>query len=74
MRFLRSEEHVERWCREAGHDRGASLSLEQAWELARSWYGDRLSPDWRPLTRDRAQDLLTDVGLTGPFWDLVAPP
>jgi hypothetical protein len=74
MRFLRSEEHVERWCRRAGLERGVSLALEQAWALGRAWFGDRLASSWRPLSRERAQTILAEVGLTGPFWDLVAPP
>jgi hypothetical protein len=51
-----------------------SLPLARAWELARRWYGDRLSPGWRPLSPARAQALLSSVGLDGPFWELVAPP
>ena len=65
---------MERWCQGAGLERGVSLSLERAWALARAWYGDRLSPEWRPRARSGAQALLVEVGLTGPFWELVAPP
>lgn len=46
------------------------MSPEQCWELARGWYGDKLSPDWRRPTADDAQALLTRIGLTDPFWQL----
>ena len=41
------------------------------WPLTLAWYGDRLSPDWRPPTVDRLQLLLTAAGLTDPFWQLI---
>jgi hypothetical protein len=61
MRLVRSADEV---------DGGAVLDLEQLWELAQVWYGDRLDPDWRPRTRDESQRLLADVGLDGEFWEL----
>ena len=60
MRLLRSGEVSE----------GAVVQLPTLLRLARRWYGDRLDPDWRPRTRDQSQAILTDVGLTGPFWEL----
>ena len=41
-------------------------------ELARRWYGDRLSPDWSPRTLEQSQRILDALGLTGPFWRLDA--
>ena len=55
-------------------DRGAVLSSEQTWMLARAWYPDRRAADWRPWTRDETQDVLASVGLTGAFWDLPPGP
>jgi hypothetical protein len=49
---------------------GELMGLQQLWELAAVWYGDRLDPDWSPRTRDESQRLLADVGLDGPFWEL----
>ena len=60
MRLLRSGE--------APH--GEVVDLPTLFRLARRWYGDRLDPDWRPRTRDQSQAILTEVGLTGPFWEL----
>jgi hypothetical protein len=38
--------------------------------LARRWYGNRLSPAWRPRTREESQGILASVGLVGEFWRL----
>jgi len=49
---------------------GAVVELPRLFELARRWYGDRLSPDWRPRSREASQAILSDVGLVGDFWRL----
>jgi hypothetical protein len=61
MRLLRSGSEV---------TEGELVSLDTLQELARRWYGDRLSPDWRPRTLEASQAILDDVGLTGDFWRL----
>jgi hypothetical protein len=61
MRLLRSGSEV---------TEGALVDLPTLQRLARRWYGDRMSPDWRPRTRDLSQAILDEVGLTGPFWRL----
>jgi hypothetical protein len=48
------------------------MSPEQCWQLAREWYADKLSPDWRRKAADEAQAALTQIGLTGSFWNLQA--
>jgi hypothetical protein len=70
MLLFRSEQHVDRWCRQWNRELGGMLSLEQGWHLARLWYGDRLSPAWRPFNAQEAQDVFAKVGLKGDFWDL----
>jgi hypothetical protein len=70
MLLFRSEQHVDRWCSQWGRARGGTLSLGQGWKLARLWYGDRLSPDWRPKTPSEAESVFRDVGLVGEFWKL----
>jgi hypothetical protein len=70
MLAFRSEEHVDRWCRTRRIPRGACFSLEQAWQLGRAWYADRLSPDWRRATSAEAEDIFAGIGLTGDFWGL----
>jgi hypothetical protein len=70
MLAFRSEEHVDRWCRISGVSRGASFSLQQAWQLGRAWYADKLSPDWRRATPEEAEAAFAGIGLTGDFWRL----
>lgn len=70
MLAFRSEAHVQRWCERRRIPRGASFGLDQAWQLARGWYGDKLSPDWRRATPAEAEALFAEVGLTGEFWRL----
>ncbi|HJP65777.1 MAG TPA: hypothetical protein VKA30_05670 [Actinomycetota bacterium] len=70
MLLFRSEEHVDRWCRDRGMDRGGLLSLAQLGGLAWRWHADRLSASWHRKTPDEAQAIFDDLGLTGPFWRL----
>jgi hypothetical protein len=44
--------------------------MEQAWELARGWYGGKMSAEWRRATLEEAEALLRRIGLTGEFWSL----
>jgi hypothetical protein len=68
MDLFRSEGHVTRWL--AGREPGATIPVGKLSELAHAWWGDRLSPDWRPRTRDESQAILDRLGLTGGFWRL----
>ena len=70
MLVFRSEVHVDSWCRAKGMPRGAVLSIRQLWGLARAWYGDRLSKQWRRKTPEQAEQIFDEVGLSGPFWKL----
>jgi hypothetical protein len=68
MLLFRSEEHVVTWL--AGRPPGTSMSLTEICDLAHAWWGNRLTPDWRPRTRDESQAILDSLGLSGPFWQL----
>ena len=70
MLVFRSEAHVDRWCEAKGIPKGAILSIRQLWGLARAWYGDRLSPEWRRRTPEEAEEIFKEIGLTGPFWEV----
>jgi hypothetical protein len=70
MLLFRSEEHVLRWCGQWNLARGATMPIDVAWRLAFEWYKDRLKPDWRRRTRDEAQALFQQLGLTSQFWEL----
>jgi hypothetical protein len=73
MLLFRSEEHVAAGYRRRGIPTGATLSLEQQWELARIWYADRMSPDWRRRTAEEAEAVFASLGLVGDFWRLTGP-
>jgi hypothetical protein len=71
MLFFRGEEHVERWCQQWNLPRGAMLSLEQAWKLARAWFhDDRGAPQWQRPTVGEVEALFASLNLAGPFWQL----
>ena len=71
MLLFRSEEHVDRWSRAWGLPRGATLTPETAWRLARAWFAaDRREPQWRRYTVEETEALLGELGLDGPFWQL----
>ena len=70
MLLFRSEEHAKAWSRSRGLPMGALMSLEQQWDLARIWYADRMSPDWRRRTPEEAEQVFRSVGLAGDFWRL----
>ena len=68
MLLFRSEAHLDRWL--AGREPGTTLPIGKLAELANAWWADRLSPDWRPRTREQSQAILDGLGLTGTFWRL----
>jgi hypothetical protein len=70
MLGFRSEAHVDRWCNARDLPRGGLLTADQAWQLARAWYQDKLKPSWRRHTLEEAEALLQGIGLTGAFWSL----
>jgi hypothetical protein len=67
MLLFRSEEHLERWLEERALDRGATLTIDQCWRLASSWYRDRMERGWRRRTPEEAEQAFASIGLTGPF-------
>ncbi len=68
MNLFRSEEHVGRWLGDS--DPGATIPVTTLCALAHAWWDDRLSPGWRPHSRDQNQAILDGLGLDGPFWRL----
>ena len=70
MLLFRSEEHLSRWLSDRDVERGATMTVEQQWQLATEWYSDRLDPDWRRRSAEEAQHVFDRCGLTGPFWQL----
>ena len=68
MNLFRSEEHIARWL--GDREPGATIPVTTLADLASAWWHDRLSPDWRPHTREQNQAILDRLGLTGGFWQL----
>ena len=71
MLLFRSEGHVRRWTEERASP-GAVFAPHQGWRLAQAWFSDRLEPGWRRRTPEEAHVIFASIGLTGPFWDLLA--
>jgi hypothetical protein len=69
--LFRPGERIQRWPagREPGEP-GATISVTTLSELAHAWWGDRISPGWRPRTREHNRAILDRLGLTGDFWHL----
>jgi hypothetical protein len=68
MLVFRSEAHVTTWL--DGRAPGSTIPITRLAYLANAWWSSRLSPDWRPRTREENQAILDRLGLTGPFWSL----
>jgi hypothetical protein len=66
MNVFRSEDHIDEWL--GGRAPGATITVTKLSELAHAWWHDRVSPDWRPHTRDHNQAILDRLALTGSFW------
>ena len=49
---------------------GVTIPVTTLCDLAHAWWGDRLSPAWRPRTREESQAILDSLGLAGDFWRL----
>ena len=68
MLLFRGEEHVER----SGEPRGGSMTPEQLWRLADTWYRDRADPGWGRRSAEEAEAIFAEIGLSGDFWKLRA--
>jgi hypothetical protein len=74
IRLACRREHVEAWAAANGERVGAMVGLPTMWRLGKVWYGDRLHDDHRRRTSEEAAAVFTELGLTGPFWDMGVPP
>jgi hypothetical protein len=59
---------VIRWCDDRSLPRGAFISLDVCWRLARAWYPERLNQGWRRKNAQETQAVFDGLGLTGDFW------
>jgi len=69
MLLFRSEEHVNRWCRDRNLRRRPILSLEQLWQMALAWYENRLTVESRRPGAEEITEIFARLGLTDPFWN-----
>ncbi|HUF52778.1 MAG TPA: hypothetical protein VMR52_03250 [Dehalococcoidia bacterium] len=72
MLLFRSEEHVARWLEQRQMKPGSIFTVDQGWSMARIWYGDRLSPEYRRPSAAEAEAIFAKLGLGGDFWKLSA--
>ena len=70
MLLFRGKEHIDRWCRQWSQPKGAMLTIDQSWQLARAWYQHKMELDWQRPTLVETETLLAQLDLTGPFWSL----
>lgn len=70
IRMFCNTDHAKRWTLDHAPDSGYIADAVTVWRLAGPWYGDRVHPDFQPHTREHNQQLLEDVGLIGPCWNL----
>ena len=69
MLLFRSEETVARWCEARGIPRRPIINLNQLWDLATTWYENRLTVESRRPGPDEMVEIFARTGLQGPFWD-----
>jgi hypothetical protein len=74
MLLFRTEDDIRAWCEQRQTTPGAIFDLGRLWNLARSWYDDRLNPSWQRRTITQRQTILDAAGLVGPFWRLLDEP
>jgi len=69
MLFFRSEERIDEWCAARNRPRRPSVTMDQLWQLAVTWYASRLQPEARRPRVDEMVAIFAGIGLTGDFWD-----
>lgn len=69
MLLFRSEETVRRWCEARGVPQRPLVTPEQLWELAVTWYENRLTEESRRPGAGEMVGIFARIGLEGPFWD-----
>jgi len=45
------------------------VTMPQLWQLAWTWYSNRLEPNARRPKPDEMVSIFAGIGLTGDFWD-----
>jgi hypothetical protein len=69
MLFFRSEDALDDWCNARQHPRQPTATLPQLWQMAVSWYSNRLSVDAHRPDANEKRQIFARIGLTDAFWD-----
>jgi hypothetical protein len=72
MLFFRSEGMIDAWCRERGTPRRPTVSMDQLWRMAVTWYASRLTLESRRPAAAEIRGIFAAIGLQGDFWDPTA--
>jgi hypothetical protein len=46
------------------------VTLEQLWQLAVAWYGNRLTVESRRPVGDEVRHIFQEIALRGEFWEM----
>ncbi len=60
---FKSENDVDLWCKRHQFEKGAVLSAEKCFELAKKWYGPYLDEDWNRKSQEEVSDFFKSIGL-----------
>ena len=69
MLFFRSEELIRKWCRTRAVEPRPIVRMHQLWQLAVTWYGNRLAPVSRRPAANEMREIFARLGLHDAFWD-----
>lgn len=68
MLIFENETEIDEWCQQHHKPKGEVLPIEQVWSLAQIWYGNYLDKDFKCKTKEIAENMFRQVGLTSDFW------
>ena len=72
MLLFRSEDTVKMWCAAHSSPVRPLVNMDQLWQLAVQWYGNRLTVESRRPAPGVMVQIFSDIGLDDPFWDPTA--
>lgn len=70
MLIFKDENEVREWCKRHNKPKGQVLQIRQVWELSKLWYGNYLCKDFKRKTKQEAEEIFRQIGLTSDFWKL----
>lgn len=68
MLLFRSEEWIDKWCKQNHLERGEVLTIQQVWELSKLWYHNRLSLEYHGRSKEQVAEVFRQAGLMSSFW------